>query len=1147
MKRAPERWEITAGVNVLTGPSKGKTNRPASYIFSPPPMIPCSPVIAIVGTLALASAAQAAFPPDQIEFFEKSIRPLLAEHCYDCHGATKHENGLRLDTHEGALLGSEYGKVIEPGNPAASKLIKAVKHQGGVEPMPKKERALKPEDIALLEKWIGMGVPWPEEKAVAQAGSKPKWQEHWSFLKVAKPAVPALTGAPVRNPIDAFVLAKLKAAGLKPAPPADAATLCRRLYLTVTGLLPSFEQVEAFKQAASRNRQAATGALVDQLLCSPHYGERWGRYWLDIARYSDTEGYQVGGKVIRYPYAYTYRDWVVNALNQDMPYDQFLTCQLAADKVLDKAPADSEAAKKNLAALGFLTVGDTFIGNGDLQTDDRIDVTARGMLGLSVGCARCHDHKYDPIPSKDYYALYSIFNSSRMPDELPVIGKPMSDTAFASFKGEVAKVENKMAGYRKVLYDDMRNPEKMPEYLAFLYEARNKKLENEGFRGRCGQLHLRDRVAVKWRSLIQSAAFQGTPSPVLLAWKEFSLLEEDQFAAQAAVVVNNLQSSDSHCNREIAEAFRARTAPANFNDVAATYAGVFLKHLSPVGAKDEVNALLMRDPSPLAISVDDMEQFFTRQDFETMVRMKNEMKVIEITNAGAPPRAMVMNDRPKPADVHVFIRGNPGRPGPLAPRANLTLLGGQAFTDGSGRLELARAITSLDNPLTARVLVNRAWMAHFGKPLVSTPSDLGMQAPKPEQALLLDYLAATFMEEGWSLKKLHRLILTSSTWQQSCQTTPEKETKDAENSLLSRFNRTRLDYEAMRDAVAKVADILNIGAMGGRSVPLTAADVDSHRAVYQYVDRYDQATVPATFDFANPDNHSSQRFVTTVPQQALFLMNSPYMKKQSETLAARLPREPTATADSETIKALYHRVLQRDPKLAEVELAQRFVADAETLAGPPTFLWTYGTAHLKREGDAATLTGWQPFEVLTEPFKTPTWSHTGITPDPKWQYAFLTASGGHAPADDLVVSRRWQAPFDGTFIVRGTLKRPAKVGNGVRGLIMLNGKKVLREALADPAKPSQPMALADGVALKKGDVLDFALSAENGDTNSDSFEWAPEIQLPAKDGDKPQVLTNAKADFCGKDGWPLTRARPQSALAQLVQVLLMSNEFMFVE
>ena len=422
-------------------------------------MISSFKALVVVGSLLFVGAARAAFPPEQLEFFEKSIRPLLAERCHDCHGANKHENGLRLDVYAEVLRGSDYGKVVEPGNPAASKLIKAVKHAPGVEPMPKKSAPLNPAEIGLLEKWIAMGAPWPEEKVVVKAG-KPRWQDHWAYQKVSKPPMPVYSSF-CQNPVDAFVRVKLKAAGLAPAPPAEPAVLCRRLYLTVTGLLPTFEQVESFKSDFARNPSGAEAALVDQLLCSPHYGERWGRFWLDVARYSDTEGYQVAGKDIRYPYAYTFRDWVVSSLNEDLPYDQFLTYQLAADKVLAENVPGMSHSEKHLAALGFLTVGDTFIGTRDLQTDDRIDVTARGMLGLSVGCARCHDHKYDPIPSKDYYSLYSIFNSSQMPEDLPVIGKPLSETAFANFKDEVAKVEAKMADYRKVVFDDMRNPDRL--------------------------------------------------------------------------------------------------------------------------------------------------------------------------------------------------------------------------------------------------------------------------------------------------------------------------------------------------------------------------------------------------------------------------------------------------------------------------------------------------------------------------------------------------------------------------------------------------------------------------------------------------------------------------------------------------------------
>ncbi len=333
----------------------------------------------------------------------------------------------------------------------------------------------------------------------------------------------------------------------------------------------------------------------------------------------------------------------------------------------------------------------------------------------------------------------------------------------------------------------------------------------------------------------------------------------------------------------------------------------------------------------MSVPADGIDQFFNVKDSLRMQEFDNEIKKLAIEDPGAPLRAMTMQDRPQPADVNVFIRGNPARQGAPAPRGFLTMFGGQKFSQGSGRLELAQCIASKENPLTARVIVNRVWMLHFGKPLVSQPSDFGMQTPRPEQAELLDYLAATFMEEGWSLKKLQRLILNSRTYQQSCTSTPDKDVKDAENALLSRFNRLRLDYEQMRDSTLAACGSLNVANAGGRATPLAAPDVDTRRSLYLFIDREVQASVPAMFDFANPDIHSPQRSVTTVPQQALFLINSPFIQAQSSKLAATLQASTGGVVDARTIEALYHRVLLRGPKPDEAEMALRFVNSA-----PPT-------------------------------------------------------------------------------------------------------------------------------------------------------------------------------------------------------------------
>jgi hypothetical protein len=522
------------------------------------------------------------------------------------------------------------------------------------------------------------------------------------------------------------------------------------------------------------------------------------------------------------------------------------------------------------------------------------------------------------------------------------------------------------------------------------------------------------------------------------------------------------------------------------------------------------------------------------------VRLNNERTKLDSTHPGAPPRAMVMVDKPKPQDVRVYIRGNPARQGDPAPRAWLTMFGGEKFTDGSGRLDLAKHIASKDNPLTARVIVNRVWLQHFGKPLVSQTSDFGVQTAKPVQADLLDYLAATFMENGWSLKKLHTLILTSRTFQQSSHATPEKATKDAENDLLSRFNRQRLDYETMRDAILSATGELDTSKHGGRAVELNAKDADTLRTVYLKVDRYDQASVPAMFDFANPDGHSPQRFNTTVPQQALFLMNSPFMRARADAIAKATPLAGTAL-DSEAIRAMYRRVLARDPKPDEVELAQRFAADATALNAEKPFRWSYGTMKFARTPEGKpSFTEFQAFTQLTERGGggQKLWSPAAKIPDPKWGHVFWANYGGHAAPSEYIVTARWHVPTDMKISIDSVLTRSSDRGDGVRAWIYNERTGILAEQLCTPQNKKVPVQLTTDV--KRGDTLCFIVHNEGG-TDSDSFDWQPTISR----ADTGEVLTHSKTDFCDSSRWPIGRARPQSSLSQLAQVLLMSNEFMF--
>jgi len=624
---------------------------PASFL-----LFSAIPVVALQ-FCALAQAAETpkVFPADQIEFFEKHVRPVLANNCYDCHGGHRHENGLRLDTYAGILRGSDYSVVAIPGNAAESKLLKAIKHQDGAQAMPKKGAKLSDGDIATIEKWITMGMPWPAEKDPADHAEKPAWESHWSFKEIKHPERPAVSVS--NNPLDDFVAAKQVEAGLSFAPSADRAAIGRRLYLTLTGLQPSYAELRQFIDDPSPD---ATARLVDELLNSPQYGVRWARHWLDVARYADTEGYRAGGVDIRYPHAYTYRDWVIGALNEDLPYDQFVTKQLAADHLVEPGKGDP-----SLAALGFLTVNDSFQGDNLLQTDDRIDVVTRGVLGLTVSCARCHDHKYDPIPTKDYYALFSVFSSSEIPARLPIIGYPDDKAAVEAYNAGVADVEKEKVRMHEQVHGELRNAERLRDYLSFVQRAGG--MPDEQFRGEAGKAELRDRIAHSFVELFKAQTADGKPHPVLLAWKKFAELPADQFTAKAAAISAELAKADSPVNPVIRNELAKRHTPKSFDDVAQIYSDIFVTCMTGNEHDNEdwqaIRAFLMDSKSPMSVNVSDVHRFFTQKDRLEMVKLENKINKLDLESPGAPRRAMVMTDRENPRDERIMIRGNVGRRG----------------------------------------------------------------------------------------------------------------------------------------------------------------------------------------------------------------------------------------------------------------------------------------------------------------------------------------------------------------------------------------------------------------------------------------------------------------------------------------------------
>jgi len=966
--------------------------------------------VAAVGLLSVACSASTAtsvaqdsgFSPEQLEFFENSVRPLLAENCYDCHQGTKAKVGLKLDSRAGVLKGTDYDPVVDLENPAASRLLLAVKHTGAaqkVKNMPEKGDKLSSEEIAVLERWITEGLPWPTE--VAAAGDDADDPEnHWAWQAVAAPELPENAG----HPVDYFIDRKLKEAGLERAPKADRYSLYRRAHFDLLGLPPKFADIEKFV-ADEKPDAEAWPALIDHLLGSPHYGERWARHWMDVARYSDTKGYEAGGRERRFVYSYTYRDWLIRAMNDDMPYDQFLMYQLAADRMIGDEPTPDE--RLHLAALGFITLSKN--GRRELIIDDRLDTTFRGTMAMTVACARCHDHKFDPISTAEYYGLYSVFNNSMEPKEMPVIGMP----------------------------------EDTPEYRAYLEELATKQKVVDDF--------LEPKLAEKAR--------------------EFPDLANRRFQ-----LVAKLDRAD-------------RRQLSNLERV--------------------------------------VDKFVADKKME-------------------PDKALVVEDRMPPAGQRIFVRGNPSRQGDEVKRGFLRVVmpsGERPLfdPDTSGRLEMAKLIASKDNPLTARVIVNRVWMHHFGEGLVRSVSDFGIMGDKPTHPELLDWLAKWFVDHGWSIKKLHRLILTSQTWQQqSVHPEAEKFTNiDPENRLLWRMQRRQIDFESMRDASLDVVGNLS-NEIYGRSVKILRPPFNNRRTVYAFVDRQNPLPEFRIFDAANPQETTGKRPKTMIAPQALFAMNGDFVKEQARNLARR-PEVAEAIRSGQkelAIKKMYQAVFARQPGKDEIALAKNFIGDQKAMESPyhgrqNLTPWEYGHGGIDAETGQVVFT---PFTVWKE--KEKRWQAGDVYPikDSPLSYLHYTFSGSCHPGsnDANSVILRWTAPRSMSVDIAGTLKRNAvDKPNGVRGLIVRADGSIAAEAtVAENGKV--PIEVAQ-LQVEEGEIIDFVVQPIDN-ASHDSSSWAPVISETGKPSRRWDIL----ADFAGPESIA-------TAWQNLAQALLVSNEFVFVD
>ena len=1081
------------------------------------------------------------------DFFELRIRPVLIEQCFQCHSEAANElkSKLHLDSREGVLLGGASGTpALIPGKPEASLLINAIKHADADLTMPPKFK-LADSVIADFEQWIATGAVYPASTQPIDLMAKAK--QHWAFHPPKVHALPVVKNtAWPRTEIDHFVLAKLEENNLSPAKEADRRTLIRRLSFDLVGLPPTADEVDTFVNSTDPD---AYVQLVDRFLASPHYGERWGRHWLDVARYADTKGYVYGRDQINFIHSYVYRDWVVEALNKDMPYDQFIKLQLAADTMSDKTSRD------DLAAMGFLTLGQRFLGVIPDIIDDRIDTVTRGLMGLTVSCARCHDHKFDPIPIEDYYSLYGVFSAS---SEQRTLLRPaaLEEESYAAFTEGLREREAKLQSIfeTKSIELELRLRAQVDRYLVAVPTVGT--LPTDDFYEIRNAEDINPTIVRRWDDYIQKL---NISDPIFGLWKQLAELPTESFVEKSVELL-----ATSNANGIILAALRA-AKPAQFSDAVAAYATTFKsvndEWLALVGDaekakqalptqlldtdREALRAVLFSEESPIRVPEGSLKNLVWMFDETARVELSQQNANIEtwiIQAQAAPKYSMILADNPEAKLARVFHRGNPATPGAEVPRQFLELFSGddrKPFASGSGRAELAEAIASADNPLTARVMVNRVWGWHFGAGLNATPSDFGTRSAPPSHPELLDWLANYFVQQGWSLKQLHRQLLLSSTYRQSSTPDlPEQQlatftNTDPENRLLWHFNVSRLDFESLRDALLFVSGDIDL-AVGGQALDLMTFPSLTRRTLYGKVDRRFLPTIFRVFDFPNPDMHSPQRGNTTVPQQALFFMNNGFAQSQSRAFARRATEAAPTT--EQRISWMYQAAYQREATPDQLKQALQFIEQAEA-STPPTppepepVFWTYGYG--KYDDATEQMASFTPIPYFTGD----AYQGDASWPNDVLGWAQLTADGGHpGNTQDHAVIRRWTAPVSGKINIQGRIKHEPIPGDGVRARIISNTRGTIGQWLVHASEADTHIY---SIEVNERDTIDFVVDIYKG-LNSDQFIWTPEVHWVSD----PPTVWNAVAEFAGPfESLPV----PLTAWEKFAQVLLSSNEFLYVD
>ncbi|MDQ1469207.1 MAG: hypothetical protein QOJ99_687 [Bryobacterales bacterium] len=875
--------------------------------------------------------------PAQIELFEKNARPLFAEKCQGCHNAKLKSGGLDFSSPDAVKEAAAAGVFGKAGEPDKSVLLEALSYESRVKMPP--QGKLSPEAIASVREWVAAGAPTPATTpsagdALSGTGVRPVAlrgvitdadKGFWSFKPISQAAPPATKEKDwATSPIDQFILANLEKNGLKPAPPADRTTLLRRATFDLTGLPPTEKELQEFLADKSPK---AFEKVVDRLLASPRYGERWGRHWLDVMRYADSTG---SDEDHRYPHAWRYRDYVVQAFNDDMPYNQFVREQLAGDILA--ADPNSGVGYRGIVATGFLALGKKALAQKDLPlkrydvVDDQIDVTAKAFMGLTVTCARCHDHKFDPIATKDYYQMAAIF-ASTLSYEKGETGDPIQTPLAAP--GEFEKFKGAWTAYQDVQKKQMK-------ILDFDREA--KKYRDEGERQVADAMQAAWRVYSKGEPVAAVAAETKIDEKSLARWAEYLKDTKRPELAKwhAATDANRKEIASQYQEDFRRSAYQYdqdmswwKQAEANFpaaGKVPGTRPQMSME-------KDPFFVAVLQKGGPLHRSQEEQIASLAPEKAKEITALMAQAADLEkMLPTKDVPMACAVKEG-ETMDQKVFVRGDYHNLGDPVERTVPSILRLNApappVNTKSGRLELADWIVDPRNPLPSRVMANRIWQGHFGDGIVRTPDNYGRLGERPSNPELLDYLAKTFVENGWSIKKMNRMIMLSKTYQMSAAFDEEKKSKDPENRMISHFPRQRLSIEEIRDAYLAMGGDLDL-TMGGTLDPGVGTDGETssnrismnpestnRRSIYLPLRRSNLPTLYTLFDFGDATSPEGKRSPTTVATQALFVMNSPLVIREAKALTDAVLKQEKQ--DKRRVEELYLRVLDRRPDPNEID------------------------------------------------------------------------------------------------------------------------------------------------------------------------------------------------------------------------------------